>query len=474
MSFKRKVAVAAGGLGGRVSRGLGIGGGTSLPGAIALRLDPGLIGGLASQLDRGPILITATNGKTTTANMLASICRAAGLEPVHNAAGANLAYGIATALMAAEKPKAKHERAPTIGLFEVDEATVKNVSGQLAPRVFMVGNLFRDQLDRFGEVDETARLIQEGIEPLAPDATLVLNADDPRVAALGRDAARPVLYFGLDEGTKIAASADDAQDSKDCLFCGEPLAYTKRYFSHLGEYACPHCGFRRPPPEVTAVKLRLSLSETRFHLITPAGEAEVVLKAPAVFNVYNALAAAASALAAGLSLDSIVMGLSAFTPAFGRFEKLEADGRQLRLVLIKNPTGFDQAIEALEIEPGPKNLVIAINDNLADGTDVSWLWDANLERLGEAGMLVTAGTRAHDMALRLKYAGIDETAVIVEPDLAAALERTLKETPPGGEIFVLSTYTAMLDIRKLLEKTAGVAAFWVDKGSAAAREEVSP
>ncbi len=473
MSFRRKVAVAAGGLGGRVSRGLGIGGGTSLPGAIALRLDPGLIGGLAAQLDEGTILITATNGKTTTANMLASICKEAGLEPVHNAAGANLAYGIATALMAANKSKAKSESRLKIGLFEVDEATVKNVSDQLAPRVFTVGNLFRDQLDRFGEVDETARLIQEGIKPLAPEATLVLNADDPRVAALGREAARPVLYFGLTEGAK-SVSTDDAQDSKDCLICTEPLAYTKRYFSHLGEYACPHCGFRRPLPEVTAIKLKLSLRETRFRLLTPDGEAEVALKAPAIFNVYNALAAAASALAAGVSLDSIVTGLNAFTPAFGRFETLEAAGRRLRLLLIKNPTGFDQAIEALEIDPGPKNLVIAINDNLADGTDVSWLWDANLERLGETGVLVTTGTRAHDMALRLKYAGIDEVAVIVEPDLAAALERAFEGTPPGGEIFILPTYTAMLDIRKLLEKSAGVPAFWADKDSDVRREEVSP
>lgn len=474
MSIKRKVAVALGGLGGRVSRGFGLGGGTSLPGAIALRLDPGLIGALAGRLDRGPILITATNGKTTTANMLASICREAALEPVHNAAGANLTYGIATALMAAYNTKPGSDSEPRIGIFEVDEATVRNVSAQLAPRVFSVGNLFRDQLDRFGEVDQTARLIQEGIEPLAPDATLVLNADDPRVAALGRDSARPVLYFGLGEDVPSATTVDDAQDSKDCLICGEPLAYTKRYFSHLGEYACPHCGFRRPLPEVTAVKLRLSLKETRFLLCTPGGDAEVALPAPALFNVYNALAAASAALAAGISLDSIVAGLNAFSPAFGRFETLEAAGRRLRLMLVKNPTGFDQAIGALEIEPGPKNLVIAINDNLADGTDVSWLWDANLERLGQTGAVVTTGTRAHDMALRLKYAGIAETSVIVDPDLAAALERAFQKAPPGEEIFVLSTYTAMLDIRKHLEKTAGVAAFWADRGSDAPREEVSP
>ena len=474
MSLKRKFAVAAGGLSGRVSRGLGIGGGTSLPGAIALRLDPGLIGGLASQLDRGPILITATNGKTTTANMLASICREAGLEPIHNAAGANLSYGIATALMEAYESKVKSDGKLKIGLFEVDEATVKNVSGQLAPRVFTVGNLFRDQLDRFGEVDETARLIQEGIEPLAPDTTLVLNADDPRVAALGRDTGRFVHYFGLDESAGAATPDDDAQDSKDCLICGEPLLYTKRYFSHLGEYACPHCGFRRPLPEVTAINLRLSLRETRFRLRTPDGEAEVALRAPALFNVYNALAAAATALAAGVSLDSIVTGLKVFRPAFGRFETLRVGDRRLRLLLIKNPTGFDQAIKALELDPGPKDLVIAINDNLADGTDVSWLWDANLERLGETGVVVTTGTRAHDMALRLKYAGLEETVVIVEPDLAAALERAFEGARPGGEIFVLPTYTAMLDIRRILEKSAGVAAFWAGKESGITREEVSP
>ncbi len=468
MNLKTKVALATGYLGGRVSRALHLGGGTSLPGAIALRLDADIIGRLAERLDRGPVLITATNGKTTTANMLASICRAEQLKVVHNAAGANLAFGVAAALMAGEKQGLTADTDETIGLFEVDEATVKNVTGQLKPQVFTVGNIFRDQLDRFGEVDETARLIAQGIDFLDDRATLVLNADDPRVAALGREASQSTLYFGLE--TAGTGAQGGAQDSKDCLICGEPLVYSERYFSHLGKYACQNCGFTRPPPAVTAINLKLSLSETKFTLVTPSGEAEVVLPVPALYNVYNALAAAAAALASGISLNSVVSGLNDFTPAFGRFETITVADRRVRLMLIKNPTGFDQAIEALHIETGPKNILIAINDNLADGTDVSWLWDVGLERLGPTGILAVSGTRAYDMAVRLKYAGVAEATVTVEPDLGVALESALSAVPPGSELFVLPTYTALLDLRRHLEKVAGVSAFWSAREATAGRE----
>ncbi len=456
MSVRSILAVAAGRTAGTLSRALRLGGGTSLPGAVALKIDPRIIKPLAARLGEGSIVITATNGKTTTANMAAKIFGAAGTPVIHNAAGANLAYGVATSLL--RQPGAGLGAAR--GVFEVDEAVVRNIVPDLAPKILAVGNIFRDQLDRFGEVDTTARLIGDGIAKLPPDAQVVLNADDPRVAALGRDLGGRAVYFGIDDDRYLQAGPAGAQDSKDCLICGGPLEYERRYFSHLGHYRCPSCGFARPAPRVTAADLDLTLRGSRFKLALPGGAFAVNLRVPAVYNVYNALLAAAVCLAAGVDAPLIRAGLDDFRPAFGRFEAVQVDGRRIHLMLIKNPTGFNQAIEALNLDPGSKKIMIAINDNLADGTDVSWLWDADLESLKAAGPLLTAGIRAGDMAVRLKYAGFADGELSVEPDFGAAIKRALKEVPAGGDLYILPTYTAMLEIRRRLERLGGVAAFW--------------
>ncbi len=459
MRIKSALAIAIGRAGGVVSRALRLGGGTSLPGAIALKLDPHLISELANELDKGSIIITATNGKTTTANMTANILTAAGFEPVHNAAGANLAFGVATALMKNGGPHAADE----IGLFEVDEAVVRNVVADLDPRVLAVGNIFRDQLDRFGEVDQTARLISDGLRYLNPGARLVLNADDPRVAALGKDIGPEPLYFGIEDQDYAQGGEIGAQDSKDCLVCGGPLTYSHRFFSHLGHYVCPDCGFKRPVPQIQATDLELSLKESLFTLRTPAGSFRVTLAVPALYNIYNALMAISVSLAVGVDEAVSLAALADFEPTFGRLETIEIEGRRLRLMLIKNPTGFNQAIATLNIDPGPKNIMIAINDNLADGTDVSWLWDADLEDLGPTNWLMTGGTRAFDMALRLKYAGIKDE-IQVETDFNRAVDRAIKATPDAGDLYILPTYTAMLGIRRHLERLGGVSAFWRSGG----------
>ncbi len=455
MRTKSAIASFIGRAGGATSRALGLGGGTSLPGAIALKLDPGLIRELASQLDQGSVIITATNGKTTAANMTAKILSAASLTPIHNAAGANLAYGVATALM----NDAEGLKGSKIGLFEVDEAVVKNVVEDLDPKVMAVGNIFRDQLDRFGEVDQTAKLIADGIRLLKSDARLVLNADDPRVAALGKDARVEPVYFGIEDIDHQKGGEVGAQDSKDCLVCGGPLTYSKRYFSHLGDYSCPKCGFKRPRPQITATDLKLTLEASRFTLKTPAGEYKVELGVPAIYNVYNAILAISIGFTVDVDPATSIAALADFQPTFGRLEKIEVEGKHVRLMLIKNPTGFNQAIETLNLDPDPKNIIIAINDNLADGTDVSWLWDTDVERMGKTKALITSGIRAHDMALRLKYSG-NKSDIQVEPKLSEALAAGLERTRAGGDLYILPTYTAMLDIRRHLEKMGGAAAFW--------------
>lgn len=474
MRMRAKAAVAAGRVAGVMSRVLGMGGGTSLPGAIALRIYPRIIKELAKPLERGSVMVTATNGKTTTANMLASIYRSAGLRPVHNAAGANLAFGVASALMTATSggdPSGKGtDIEPTIGLFEVDEAVVRNIVNDIDPQVVTVGNIFRDQLDRFGEVDTTAKLIGAGLARLAPGSRAVLNADDPRVAALAKYHPDNAMYFGIEGPISAPAkkSADiqdpdesaDSKDSKDCLLCGRPLSYSVRRFSHLGVYSCMGCGFTRPSPEVTASHIKLNLSVSTFKLTTGSGAVDIVLPLPALYNIYNALAAAATAHSMGIGLKEIAAGLRDFRPTFGRFEAIAVNGKNVHLLLIKNPTGFNQALEALSLDDSAKRVFIAINDNLADGTDVSWLWDADVERLGKVEFLLAGGVRAHDMALRLKYAGFSSSAIVTETDFDHALELALSAVPVGGNLYILPTYTALLDIRKRLEKLGGVAAFW--------------
>ncbi len=367
MRIKSALAITIGRAGGVASRALRLGGGTSLPGAIALKLDPHLIRELAHALGKGSIIITATNGKTTTANMTANILASAGLAPVHNAAGANLAFGVATALMKNGGTRAGEK----IGLFEVDEAVVRNVVADLAPKVLAVGNIFRDQLDRFGEVDQTDRLISDGLRQLTPGARLVLNADDPRVAALDKDVGPEPLYFGIEDQSYTQGGEIGAQDSKDCLVCGGPLTYSHRFFSHLGHYSCPACGFKRPVPQIQATDLELSLEESRFTLTTPAGDFKVTLAVPALYNIYNALMAISVSIAVGVDEAVSIAALADFKPAFGRLETIEIDGRRLRLMMITNPTGFNQAIATINIDHDYKNNMIPINNNPAAATDLS-------------------------------------------------------------------------------------------------------
>ncbi|MCK4268742.1 MAG: DUF1727 domain-containing protein, partial [Actinomycetia bacterium] len=307
--------------------------------------------------------------------------------------------------------------------------------------------------------DQTAKLIADGIRLLKSDARLVLNADDPRVAALGKDARVEPVYFGIEDIDHQKGGEVGAQDSKDCLVCGGPLTYSKRYFSHLGDYSCPKCGFKRPRPQITATDLKLTLEASRFILKTPAGEYKVELGVPAIYNVYNALLAISIGFTVDVDPATSIAALADFQPSFGRLEKIEVDGKHVRLMLIKNPTGFNQAIETLNLDPDPKNIIIAINDNLADGTDVSWLWDTDVERMGKTKALITSGIRAHDMALRLKYSG-NKSDIQVEPKLSEALAAGLERTRAGGDLYILPTYTAMLDIRRHLEKMGGAAAFW--------------
>jgi lipid II isoglutaminyl synthase (glutamine-hydrolysing) len=446
---------------GAVSRLRG-GGASSVPGKVLMCLDPGALGSLGARLSRGSVLVSATNGKTTTSAILAGILEHAGVSLVNNQSGANMAGGIASTLLAAARPGGNI--AGELGLFEVDELWLDSLAAQLHPRAILLGNLFRDQLDRYGELetiaDRWAAAVRTGP---ARDSTLVLNADDPAIADLGRERCAPVLYFGVEDDSLALAGMAHAADAKHCRRCGAPYIFDAIYLGHLGHYHCPSCGQTRPTPTITATRVTLQgVQAASFTLQTPAGEAEVALALPGLYNVYNALAAAALATALEVGLPEIVVGLQATKAAFGRAETVHVGGREMRILLVKNPAGANEVLRTLALEPGEHDLLGVLNDRIADGRDVSWIWDADFELLARRVRQATcSGSRAPELALRLKYAGIDPARIRVQADLPTALREAAADgSYPQTPLYALPTYTAMLALRELLVARGEASSAW--------------
>ncbi len=403
---------------GRAVRASGRGGGTSLPGKVLLRLEPDAIGELSSRLPGGSAVISATNGKTTTAAITATILERAGRTLVHNHAGANMAGGIASTLLAAARPR--RGIAGDTGLFEVDELWLDAVTEQVKPKAVLLGNLFRDQLDRYGELETIADRWAQLVGELDAATTLVLNADDPLIADLGRERAN-VSYFGVDDDGLALPEMQHASDSKHCRRCGAPYRYDAIYLGHLGHYHCANCGRQRPEPAVRAEQITLhGTRAATFMLVTPAGRRSVFLRLPGLYNVYNALAATALCLSLGVDLDLVVAGLQSATPAFGRAEIVKLGDTTMQILLIKNPAGANEILRTLGLESDQLDVLAVLNDNIADGRDVSWIWDADFELLSAHVRRVTcAGTRAAELAVRLKYAGVPEASLAVVPEAPA-------------------------------------------------------
>ncbi|MEO8289755.1 MAG: MurT ligase domain-containing protein [Gaiellaceae bacterium] len=450
MRLELEVAVAR--AAGRMSRLAGRGGGTTIPGKILATIDPGAIGRLAARLPLGSALVSATNGKTTTSAIVAEILGGK-VALAHNRAGANLVSGVASALLAGEGAE--------LGLFEVDEGALPDVARRLCPQAVCLGNLFRDQLDRYGELELVAERWRTAIAELDPAAWTVVNADDPLLADIARG--RPeVLRFGLDDPAVAREGLPHAADSKYCRTCGAPYDYAASYVGHLGDYRCPRCHDSRPPLDVTARSITLAgLESSAFDLVTPAGSQRVSLPLPGLYNVYNAVAGAALALVLGADLDEIAAGLSRFEAAFGRFERIDAGDRSVLLLLVKNPAGANEVIRTLVDAGTPNRLLVALNDDIADGRDVSWIWDVDFEPLlGGLGELIASGSRAEELALRFKYGGLEPERITIIGDLDRALTYGLEATPSGGELVVLPTYTAMLALRQIASDRGLVRPYW--------------
>lgn len=440
------LARTAGALSRRTGRG-----GTSLPGKVLLKLEPRAIGKFAARLERGNAVISATNGKTTTAAMVAAILERGGARLVHNATGANMAGGVASTLL--------HQRGDT-GLFEVDEFWLPQVVPELRPRAILLANLFRDQLDRYGELETIADRWVD-VVARARASKLVLNADDPTVASLGaaRDGA-DVTYFGVDDDRVKLPGLPHASDATHCRVCGAPLVYEAVFLGHQGRYHCPNGHVRRPEPDVAARDIVFDGARAaRFTLHTPQGDRAVSLPLPGLYNVYNALAAAALALTLGARLDDVVAGLESVAPAFGRAETVTIDGTELAILLVKNPAGANEVVRTLALGEGELDVLGILNDRIADGRDVSWVWDADFEALTDrVRRFVCAGSRAPELAVRMKYAGLPEDRIVVAPSLPAAVDDALAHS--GGAVYAIPTYTAMLELRAELVRRGAASSQW--------------
>ena len=455
--FGPKLAIAR--AAGALSRRSGRGGGTTLPGRLLLRMAPDALARLGSRLQGGTTIISATNGKTTTAGMIAAALRAAGRAPVHNRAGSNMTWGVATALL---------EQRGSEGLFEVDEAWLPRVATELEPRLVVLGNLFRDQLDRYGELEHLADEWAATVANRAGSSEFGLNSDDPLIADLGRDAdlaRRPgVTYFGIEDESQALPEFQHAFDAKHCRRCGSPYTYARAFVAHLGHYSCPNCGADRPQPDVAATRIELEgMSGSRVWARTPEGEVEFRLPLPGLYNVYNALAALTAATRLGIPAAEAARAMESMRAVFGRVETVPIEGRELSILLIKNPAGANEVLRTLllEAQDGDAELDVwmALNDRIADGRDISWVWDADFELLtGHLRRVTCAGTRAPEMAVRLKYAGVPPDVIEVDNDIAHSIDHAVERA--NGRLFALPTYTALLELRTLLAKRGLARDYW--------------
>jgi UDP-N-acetylmuramyl tripeptide synthase len=452
--IRKTAAVWAGKATGALSRVSRSGGGTTLPGDVARAIDPKVLTKLSQDLTHGSIVITGTNGKTTTSRLVTWLLEGAGHKVVSNRAGANLIFGVTAAALDRAGPDGRLRA--DWGVFEIDEASLPKVVQEIKPTATLVLNLFRDQLDRYGELESIARKIETALSALPEASTAILNADDPRVAEIGLGLTRPPLWFGLDDVSVATHELPHAADARTCPRCGASLHFEAVYVGHDGVYSCPNNDFARPAPGITARNIKLP-SFYRFSADVEATQLDVQLGG--LYNVYNVLAAFAVARTIGLEPAYIAERMRDFRAAFGRQERVEFRGRILNLVLSKNPAGFNETLRtSIDLANGT-NFLIALNDRKADGTDVSWIWDVDFEHLKDkAQVVVPAGNRAHDLAVRLKYAGVAATEP--ETDPGRALDLLVKVTKEGDIAHLLCTYTAMLDLRAELVRRGWAKPYW--------------
>lgn len=421
-------------------------GGTAAPGLYALKIDPDLVKKLSGKIKNGSIAISGTNGKTTTARVLSDIV-SENHKIIHNRQGSNLLRGIASTLI-------KHTSLTGIvdanlAIWESDEAALPEILSQTSSNTIVLLNLFRDQLDRYGEVETVRTKWAIAMSSLPSSTNLILNADDPNVSFVQKSFKGKPTYFGVEDKKLDLTVVENVADVRFCLNCGNKLSYEPIFSAHLGHWSCTKCRYNRPKPSVSASGLKFSPDlSTELRLSVNRRPLTVNYSLPGLYNAYNILAATAAALSIGINDSQIAKSIRSFQPAFGRFQKLTFEGKKAVILLIKNPAGANEVIRTISTLKN-SHLLTILNDNIADGRDVSWIWDTNWEVLkGKFNTVVTSGTRAYDMALRLKYAGMSN--INVHEDISSSLENSFSKMDNKDTLLILPTYTAMLELQKVL------------------------
>jgi UDP-N-acetylmuramyl tripeptide synthase len=433
-------------------------GGTSFPGKAAMYFKKDLLKNLANNVK--VIIITGTNGKTTTSRITAKILKTAGFSYFENKSGANLISGITASfsLNSTLSGKPKYDFA----VIECDEAAFRTVCPLLQPVAVIVTNLFRDQLDRYGEITHTRNNILNGIKE-SVSSNVILNADDSLSFSIADEIANKTLLYGINS-PPYGEDNDFISDAPYCIRCKSPYEYDYRVFAHLGAFRCTACGYKRKSPDVFADDIKLYPESSTITLGIAGEKTSAKIALPGAYNIYNALSAAAAASEIGIKTRDILSALASFESGFGRMERLKLDGTDVNMILVKNPAGLNQVINFLSNDRAAKKIVMILNDNFADGTDISWIWDANFEKIVSFSEyiedLYVTGTRAEELALRLKYAGYDVDKIIIEKEFAAVIEVIIPENKHNTPVYILPTYTAMFDFRKALAKKYKIRKFW--------------
>lgn len=424
-----------------ISRIFNLGSGGTWPGEVAVRFKPDILQDFSSQLLKGSILVVGTNGKTTTTLMIKKILEENGTKVIYNTSGANLLNGIVSSFIQNATGNGKINA--DWGVFEIDENTLpivlKLIKSPKLKLIIVFLNLFRDQLDRYGEVDVIAEKWGKALNEMPGETKIILNADDPQIAFLGKGVKGEVIYFGLNDPKLFLKEKEHATDSIFCLNCTSRLSYEGIYYSHIGIWKCEKCGEKRPKPDISEWKSPLA----------------------GVYNQYNTLAAVGVAKLLGITDKKVNLALADFSPAFGRQEEFEINGKKIKIFLSKNPAGFNESLRTV-ISLGAKEMLFVLNDRIPDGKDVSWIWDVDFEMLPFYVTPVVSGDRAYDLALRIKYSrpvhrlpknavSEPETPILIYENLKKALEFCLDSSNKKETLFIMATYSAMLDVRKILK-----------------------
>ncbi|MBS6601221.1 MAG: MurT ligase domain-containing protein [Clostridium sp.] len=425
-------------------------GGSTFPGTVALKFDRKILSTVAK--DYKVILVTGTNGKTTTTSMITNIFKNKGYRVITNNTGANLFRGIVSCFI--DNYKFSKSNKGSYAIIEVDEANLKFVTDYITPEIITITNLFRDQLDRYGEVYTTLEKILEGVHKV-PSSTLVLNGDDSLFGVL--DVKNPKVYYGFSNPINDNNTIDINADAKFCKVCKAPYKYNFVTYNHLGDYYCSECGYKRPELKY---KMEGIIDQTPNSSSVMINGNEVTISQSGIYNIYNGLCAYSIASESGIENDIIASSLGKVDSSFGRQEKIQIEDKNVQIILVKNPAGYNQALDTLCLNKESFSTLFMLNDNYADGRDVSWIWDVNFEKLSSLPIedVFISGIRLYDMAVRLKTAGLKEESFIIEEDYEKLTEKL--KASKSNNIYILATYTAMINYRKFLYSKGYIKKLW--------------